>query len=108
MKLDNSIEIFKYLAKSERSGKSVLTISRELKLSPGEVRNCLPNLKESFVRVGNTERFTVNNFKTTTLETLIQEHRKFVKEDKNNSIISWALIAISLFSSVTAILASGS
>ncbi len=105
MNLEESLEIFNYLARSGREGKSILTISRELKLKPKDVRNCITSLKGSFVRVGNSENFTVNNFKTASQESLIKEHQSVVKTDKNDNFIFWALIAISLFSSVTAILA---
>lgn len=104
MKLEHSLGIFDYLEKSGRVGKSVLTISREVKLTPNEVRACINGLSDSFVRVGDSEKFTVNNIKGATRDSLIEEHLKMVKESKSDTLLFWALIVISFAASVTTLL----
>lgn len=108
MKLDNSLKIYDYLLEQSRDGKTTLSISRELGIPVKEIRENLNAFKSTFVRVGDSEKFTVNRINSADKNTLIKEFEEQKSSSKSNNFLY--LILVSIFLSLTTVIigASGS
>lgn len=62
MNLENGLKVYDYLSSRERAGKSVFAIAHELGLASNEVKHYLKGHKDCFVRVGDSDRYTINRF----------------------------------------------
>ncbi len=62
MDKENGLRVYDYLNSKERAGKLVVTIARELDLVSNEVKLYLKEHQDCFVRVGDSDRYTINRF----------------------------------------------
>ena len=87
-KLEIATKVYDHLAKQGREGKIPLSIGRELGVSVSEVKEIVQRLKGTFVKVGDTQRYTINRFKSANKNTLQREFKEAYQERDSGSMDS--------------------
>ena len=104
MKTDNCLSIFDYLSEQSRDGKFALSISRELEIPTSDVKEYLNEFSSSFVRVGNTEKYTINRIAGATKTALAKKLEEPTNVAEKSNSVFWLLIIFSIFLSLTTVL----
>ena len=81
-----AIDIFEYLSSHDPKGKLPMTISREIGIPMAIVKGIVESMSNIFVRVGSSERFTINRFKAASKQKLIREFRDQYEEKNTGSV----------------------